>query len=71
MMIDKITGKVAYAVLSFGGFLGMGDEYLPANAGRAPISIAAATGHLTKSRPECPQGVRARAPFRKPSGCRR
>ena len=30
MMIDKITGKVAYAVLSFGGFLGMGDEYYPA-----------------------------------------
>jgi hypothetical protein len=29
MMIDKITGKVAYAVLSFGGFLGMGDEYYP------------------------------------------
>ncbi len=29
MMIDKITGNVAYAVLSFGGFLGMGDEYYP------------------------------------------
>jgi sporulation protein YlmC with PRC-barrel domain len=29
MMIDKITGKVAYAVLSFGGFLGMGDDYYP------------------------------------------
>jgi hypothetical protein len=29
MMIDKITGKVAYAVLSFGGFLRMGDEYYP------------------------------------------
>ena len=23
-MIDKISGKVAYAVISFGGFLGMG-----------------------------------------------
>lgn len=26
LMIDLPTGKVAYAVLSFGGFLGMGDK---------------------------------------------
>ena len=25
----KISGKVAYAVMSFGGFLGMGDSYHP------------------------------------------
>ena len=25
VMIDKISGKVAYAVLSFGGFLGLGE----------------------------------------------
>ena len=29
VMIDKLSGKVAYAVLSFGGFLGMGDSYHP------------------------------------------
>ena len=29
VMIDKISGKVAYAVLSFGGFLGMGEDYYP------------------------------------------
>jgi PRC-barrel domain protein len=29
VMIDKISGKVAYAVLSFGGFLGMGGDYYP------------------------------------------
>ena len=29
VMIDKISGKVAYAVLSFGGFLGMGQKHLP------------------------------------------
>ncbi len=28
-MIDKVSGKVAYAVVSFGGFLGMGEEYFP------------------------------------------
>src|SRR5215203_1406083 len=26
LMIDKKTGKVAYAVMSFGGFLGIGEE---------------------------------------------
>jgi sporulation protein YlmC with PRC-barrel domain len=28
-MVDKYTGKVAYAVMSFGGFLGIGDSYHP------------------------------------------
>jgi sporulation protein YlmC with PRC-barrel domain len=29
VMIDKRSGKVAYAVMSFGGFLGMGQNYHP------------------------------------------
>jgi sporulation protein YlmC with PRC-barrel domain len=29
VMIDKATGRVAYAILSHGGFLGMGDRYYP------------------------------------------
>jgi hypothetical protein len=29
VMIDKVSGKVAYAVVSFGGFLGMGENYYP------------------------------------------
>jgi hypothetical protein len=29
VMIDKLSGNVAYAVLSFGGFLGMGQKHLP------------------------------------------
>jgi hypothetical protein len=29
MMIEKRSGKVAYAVMSFGGFLGMGEDYYP------------------------------------------
>jgi hypothetical protein len=28
-MVDKYTGKAAYAVMSFGGFLGIGDSYHP------------------------------------------
>ena len=29
VMIDKMSGKVSYAVLSFGGFLGVGDDHYP------------------------------------------
>jgi hypothetical protein len=29
LMIDKFTGQVEYAVMSFGGFLGMGESYNP------------------------------------------
>jgi PRC-barrel domain protein len=28
-MLDKATGKVAYAVMSFGGFLGLGHDHYP------------------------------------------
>lgn len=27
LMIDKITGRVVYAVMAFGGFLGVGERY--------------------------------------------
>ena len=29
LMIDKRSGKIAYAILSFGGFLGIGHKHLP------------------------------------------
>ena len=29
VMIDKIGGKVAFAVMSFGGFMGIGEDYYP------------------------------------------
>jgi len=29
LMIDKTSGRVSYAVLSFGGFLGIGDDHYP------------------------------------------
>ena len=29
LMIDKLSGNVAYAVLSFGGFLGIGQKHFP------------------------------------------
>jgi hypothetical protein len=29
VMINKVSGQVAYAIMSFGGFLGMGESYHP------------------------------------------
>jgi hypothetical protein len=29
VMIDKFSGKVSYAVLGFGGFLGLGNDHYP------------------------------------------
>ena len=29
VMIDKVNGRVSYAVLGFGGFLGLGNEHYP------------------------------------------
>jgi hypothetical protein len=29
VMIDKVSGQVAYVVMSFGGFLGMGESHHP------------------------------------------
>jgi sporulation protein YlmC with PRC-barrel domain len=29
VMLDKMSGKVAYAIMSFGGFLGMNENYHP------------------------------------------
>jgi hypothetical protein len=29
LMIDKLTGQVAYAVMTFGGFLGFGERHFP------------------------------------------
>jgi sporulation protein YlmC with PRC-barrel domain len=34
LMIDKVSGKVAYAVLSFGGFLGFVQRHFPVPWGR-------------------------------------
>jgi len=38
LMIDKLTGNVSYAILSFGGFLGLGSDLLPLPWGRLSYS---------------------------------
>jgi hypothetical protein len=40
LMIDKLRGNVAYAVLSFGGFLGMGGKHLPIPWARLKYDLA-------------------------------
>jgi hypothetical protein len=46
VMIDKITGNVAYAVLSFNGFGGMGKRHLPMPWSRLTYDRKLAAYHL-------------------------
>ena len=48
LVIDAGAGRIAYAVLSFGGFLGMGDKYfaIPWNAFRFNLAEKHAVLHL-------------------------
>jgi sporulation protein YlmC with PRC-barrel domain len=70
LVIDAGAGRIAYAVLSFGGFLGMGDKYfaIPWNAFRFNLAEKHAVLHLDK----CPS--RRKPPLKKrigPSGLNR
>jgi len=49
LMIDKISGNVAYAVLSFGGFLGMGQKHAPIPWAKLSYDPALAAYHLDLS----------------------
>lgn len=40
LMIDKVSGRVAYAVLCFGGFLGMGRKHIPVPWERLKYDLA-------------------------------
>ena len=46
VMIDKLSGNVAYAVLSFGGFLGMGQKHLPVPWARLNYDPALGAYHV-------------------------
>jgi hypothetical protein len=46
LMIDKLSGNVAYAVLSFGGFLGMGQKHVPIPWTRLTYDRALGAYHL-------------------------
>ena len=38
VMIDKATGRSEYAIMSFGGFLGMGDHYVDVTPGSVSVA---------------------------------
>lgn len=40
VMIDKLSGKVAYAVMAFGGVLGIGEEHYPVPWGALRYDVA-------------------------------
>jgi sporulation protein YlmC with PRC-barrel domain len=39
VMIDKQSGKVAYAVMGFGGFLGLGEDHYPIPWGKLSYDV--------------------------------
>ena len=40
LMIDKVSGKVAYGVLGFGGFMGLGVKHFPVPWDRMKYAVA-------------------------------
>ncbi|WP_371154389.1 PRC-barrel domain-containing protein [Jannaschia sp. 2305UL9-9] len=60
LMIDKVTGRVAYAVMHFGGFLGMGEESHPIPWEKLEYDTTK-HGYLTNITPEQLQGAPRRS----------
>ena len=52
LMIDKLSGSVAYAVLSFGGFLGLGQKHAPIPWARLNYDPTLGAYHLELSNEE-------------------
>ena len=50
LIIDKLTGRVAYAVMSFGGFMGLGHSHypIPWNALRYDTSLEGFRTNITE-----------------------
>jgi hypothetical protein len=49
VMIDKISGQVRYVVVSFGGFLGMGEDYYPMPCSGGQPRFGSSTSSSTNS----------------------
>ena len=57
LMIDKLSGNVAYAVLSFGGFLGVGQKHLPIPWARLTYDRVLGAYHLDLTEEELKRAV--------------
>ena len=69
-MVDKFTGQVAYAVMSFGGFLGIGERYhaLPWKALDYDVNQGGYVVDLDRSKLEgAPSYARAADPWTDPT----
>src|SRR4051812_20869083 len=60
LMIEKITGRVAYAVMSFGGFIGMGSEEHTIPWSKLPMIPASAAIEPTSRKASCVVRLRSR-----------
>jgi len=60
LMIDKRTGQSIYAVVSFGGFLGLGEDYFPIPWAKLKYD-AALSGYVTDITPNVLEGAPAYA----------
>ena len=52
LLIEKVSGRVAYAVMSFGGFLGLAHSHYPIPCSALKYYDAALGGHRTGIREE-------------------
>ena len=59
LMIDKQTGKIGYAVMGFGGFLGLGEEHYPVPWGKLSYDTRLG-GYVTDITAKQLEGVPAR-----------
>jgi hypothetical protein len=74
LMIDKFNGSVAYAVMNFGGFLGIGESYypLPWKALTYDTSLSGYVVDIDRERlTNAPRYGREEDPFRDPDYGRR
>ena len=66
LMIDKVSGNVAYAIISFGGFLGIGNSYHPLRGPSCNTTRAKGGMSSTSTRPnwrELPPMTSASSPI--------
>lgn len=61
VMIDKVSGQVAYAVLSFGGFLGLGENHHPLPWGALTYSVDLG-GYVVDIDPRALEGAPSHGP---------
>jgi hypothetical protein len=55
LMVDKLSGKVAYAVLGFGGFMGLGVKHFPVPWDRMKYAVALDAYEINLSDEELPR----------------